>query len=57
MILSTVWWLQKVGKDLSNNQAVQVFDVERFNHRKLNELDVKKHYQIAISNMFAAFRT
>ena len=28
----------------------------RFNLRKLNELEVKKQYQIEITNRFAAFR-
>jgi hypothetical protein len=27
-------------------QAVQKFDLEKFNLRKLNELEVKKEYQI-----------
>jgi len=31
------------------------FDVERFNLRKLSELEVKKEYHIKISNRFAAF--
>ena len=29
-------------------------DEERFNLRKLNELDIRKQYQIEISNRFAA---
>jgi hypothetical protein len=37
-----------------NKQRAQKFDVERFNVRKLNELEVKTQYQIKISNMFAA---
>jgi len=35
-------------------QAVQEFDVERFNLRKLNNLEVQKQYQIKISNRSAA---
>ena len=35
-------------------QATQKFDVERFNLRKLNELEVREQYQIKISNRFAA---
>jgi len=35
-------------------QAAQNSDVEIFNHRKLNELEVMKQYQIQISNRFAA---
>ena len=35
-------------------QAAQRFDGERFNLRKLNELEVRKKYQIEITNRFAA---
>jgi len=37
-----------------SKQAAQKFDVERFNLRKLTDLEVRKQYQIKISNMFAA---
>ena len=37
-----------------NKQAAQNFDGEGFNLRKLNELEVKKQYQIEITNRFAA---
>ena len=37
-----------------SKQEAQRFDGERFNLRKLNELEVKKQYQIKISNRFAA---
>ena len=39
-----------------NKQAVQKLDGERFNLRKLKDLDVKKRYQIEITNRFAALR-
>jgi hypothetical protein len=43
----------KVRKKLAvNKQASQNFDAERFNLRKLNELEVRKQYQIKISNRF-----
>jgi len=35
-------------------QAAQKFDVERFNVRKLNEMEVRKQYQIKILHRFAA---
>jgi len=38
-----------VGKD-----AAQSFDRQRFNLRKLNEPEVREHYQIEITNRFAA---
>jgi hypothetical protein len=31
-----------------------MFDVKKFNPRKLNELEVMKEYQTKISNMFSA---
>ena len=37
-----------------SKQAAQRFDGERFNLRKLNELEVTKQYQIEITNRFAA---
>jgi Lhr-like helicase len=37
-----------------NKQAAQKFEGERFNLRKLNELEVMKQYQIEITNRFAA---
>ena len=38
---------------VSKHEA-QKFDVERFNLRKLSELEFRKQYQIKISNRFAA---
>ena len=37
-----------------NIKAAQKFEGERFNLRKLNELEVKERYQIEITNRFAA---
>jgi hypothetical protein len=37
-----------------SGSPAQTFDVERFNLRKLNELEVRKKYQIEISDRFAA---
>ena len=39
-----------------SKQAAQTADVERFNLRKLNELEVWKQYQIKISNRFATLK-
>ena len=47
--------LVKIRERLAvSKQAAQKFDVERFNLRKLNELEVRKKYQTEISNRFAA---
>jgi len=37
-----------------SKQAAQKFDLERFNVRKVSELEVRKQYQMKISNRFAA---
>jgi hypothetical protein len=37
-----------------SKQEAQKLDVERFNIKKLSELEVRKWYQIKISNRFAA---
>jgi len=44
----------KVMKRLTaSKQTAQKFDGGRFNPKKLNELEVRKRYQIKISNRFA----
>jgi predicted nucleotidyltransferase component of viral defense system len=40
-----------------SKQAAQKCDVERFNLRKLSELDVRKQYQIEITKQFAGLET
>jgi hypothetical protein len=45
----------KVREKLAvRKQAAQKFDGIRFNLRKLNDLEVRKQYQIEITNRFAA---
>ena len=45
----------KVREKLSvHKQGAQKFCVVKFNLRELNELEVRKQYQIEISNTFAA---
>jgi len=39
-----------------SKQEAQKFDGERFNRRKLNEREVRKQYQIEVTNRFAALR-
>ena len=54
-MLITIWWLQKARERVAVSKEVsQKFDVEIFNHRKLNELEVRKEYHIKILNRFAA---
>ena len=47
--------IAKVREKLAvGKQAAQRFDRQRFNLRKLNELEVREQYQTDITNMFAA---
>jgi len=47
--------IAKVRERLAvGKQAAQRFDRQRFNLRKLNELEVRKQYQIESTNRFAA---
>jgi len=47
--------IAKVRERLAvSKQAAQNFDGERFHLRKLNDLAVRKQYQIEITNRFAA---
>jgi hypothetical protein len=39
-----------------NTEATQKFDVKGYNLRNLSELEVRKKYQIKISNRFAALK-
>ena len=55
VILITIWWFAKVRERLAvSKQAAQKHEGERFNLRKLKDLEVKKQYQIEITNRFAA---
>ena len=48
--------IAKVKERLAvSKQTAQNCDGERFNLRKLNEIEVRKEYQIEITNRFAAF--
>ena len=46
--------VEKVRERLavSKKKIVQMFGVQRFNLKKLSELEVRKHYQIKISSGF-----
>ena len=55
MILITVGWFAEFRERLAViKQAAQRLDGKRFYLRKLNELEVRKKYQIEITNRFAA---
>jgi hypothetical protein len=40
-----------------SNRARQKFDIERFDLKKLNDVEVKEKYQVEISNRFAALES
>jgi hypothetical protein len=48
VLLTTVWWLQKLRS--LNRRAAQKFDMERFNLKNLNDVEVKERFQVKISN-------
>jgi Tfp pilus assembly protein PilO len=41
-------------RDSVSKQVVQKSDMERFNLKKLNDMEVKDQYQVKISNRFVA---
>jgi len=50
--------IAKVRERLAvGKQATRKFDRQRFNLKKLNELEVRKQYQIEITRMFAALES
>jgi len=50
--------IAKVRERLAvGKQAAQRFDRQRFNLRKLNELEVRKQYHIEITNRLQLWRT
>jgi hypothetical protein len=49
---TTIWWWQKLVA--VSKQTTQRVHIERFNLKKLNEVEGKEQYQIEISNRFAA---
>jgi len=44
------------GRLAVSKQTAQKFDGERFNMRKLNELEIRKEYRTEITNRFAALQ-
>jgi hypothetical protein len=50
VILPTTWWWQ----NLVSKQTIHRVHMERFNLKKLNEVEGKKKYHIEISNGFLA---
>jgi hypothetical protein len=54
VILTTIWWWQKLGRDWQSENKKRTVYMERFNLRKLNEAEGNEQYRVEISNKFAA---
>jgi hypothetical protein len=55
VILTTIWWWQKVRERLTvNKQRSHRFHMERFNLKKLNQVESKEQFYVEVSNRFAA---
>jgi hypothetical protein len=55
VILTIIWLLQKSDRECQSiNKVVQKCDMERFNLKKLNDVEVIGQHQVKISNWFAA---
>jgi hypothetical protein len=54
MILTTIWWWQKLVIDWQKVNKLHRFQMKRFNLKRLNEVEGKEQYCIEISNRFAA---
>jgi hypothetical protein len=54
VIVTTIWWWRKLGRLAVNKQRSQRFDMERFNHKKINEAEGKEQFRVEISNRLAA---
>jgi len=44
VILTIIWWLQKLDRLSISKGAVQNFHMKRFNLKKLNDAQVKEQY-------------
>jgi hypothetical protein len=44
VILIIIWWLQNFGKECRQRNKQQKSDVERFNIKRLSEMEVRKQF-------------
>jgi hypothetical protein len=56
VILTTIWWWQKLGRLAVNKQRSHRFHMERLNLKKLDEEEGKEQFRVEISNRFAAMQ-
>jgi hypothetical protein len=59
VILSIIWWLQKLGKDWQSviKEQKTLMWKDTYNLRKLSELEDKEEYQTKISKSLQLWRT
>jgi hypothetical protein len=50
-----IWWWQGLGRLVVNKQRLHRFYMEKFNLKKLNEVEAKEKYHVEVSNKFAAW--
>jgi hypothetical protein len=43
LVLTTIWWWQKLGKDLQLKNKAHMFHVESFDLKNLNEVEGKSN--------------
>jgi hypothetical protein len=48
-IVTTIWWWQEFGETSMNIQRLHEFCMERFNLKKLNDIEGKKQYHVEVS--------
>jgi hypothetical protein len=54
VILTTICWWQVRERLAVNKQRSQRFDMERFNLKKLKDVEGKEQFHVEVSNRFAA---
>jgi hypothetical protein len=55
VIVTTIWWWRKIRERLAvNKQRSHIFNMERFNHKKLKDVEGKEQFRVEVSNRFAA---
>jgi hypothetical protein len=54
VILTTIWWWRELGRLAMSKQTMHSVHIERFNIKKLSEIEGKEQYHIEISNRFTA---
>jgi predicted glutamine amidotransferase len=52
VILIIIWQLQKLDRLSVSKQAAKTFDMERYNLKNLNNVEVKEQYHVEISKRF-----